>query len=190
MKNVFIAMLTVVAMAFTSCGGNEDTPTNKTKGKLDPDAVILIKPADGVRSGNSEFLSAKEIVKQGVAMGFYSIYFDGKLQSKALKIGRGFAEAQRDTTVPALKMWATDIIAQNGEFMRDFLYATDVVIWNDNHDTIAYIPNAVLMKARVDIEKAWNDSNFVEVYRLFDEAYTFKPINGKIWKELKNAGQN
>lgn len=57
-------------------------------------------------------------------------------------------------------------------------------------DTIAYIPNAVMREAQVKIEKAFNDSNYTEVYKLFNETFRFRPITGKKWRELKAQGLN
>lgn len=57
-------------------------------------------------------------------------------------------------------------------------------------DTIAYIPNAVMREAQGRIEKAFNDSNYTEVYKLFYETFRFKPITGKKWRELKEKGLN
>ena len=57
-------------------------------------------------------------------------------------------------------------------------------------DTIAYIPNAVMREAQGKIEKAFNDSNYTEVYRLFHETFRFRPSTGKKWRELKAQGLN
>lgn len=57
-------------------------------------------------------------------------------------------------------------------------------------DTIAYLPASVMREAQVKIEKAFSDSNYTEVYRLFNEAFRFKPITAKKWRELKAKGLN
>lgn len=57
-------------------------------------------------------------------------------------------------------------------------------------DTIAYLPTSVMREAQIKIEKAFNDSNYTEVYRLFNEAFRFKPITAKKWRELKAKGLN
>ena len=74
-------------------------------------------------------------------------------------------------------MWGIDIIAQNGEFYRDFIYGFDVYITGSNNDTIAYVPNLVIENARSLIEEAFEDENYTEVYRLFNEAFTFIPLS-------------
>ena len=57
-------------------------------------------------------------------------------------------------------------------------------------DTIAYIPNAVMREAQGKVEKAFNDGNYTEVYKLFHETFRFRPITGKKWRELKAQGLN
>lgn len=57
-------------------------------------------------------------------------------------------------------------------------------------DTIAYLPTSVMREAQIKIEKAFADSNYTEVYKLFNEAFRFKPITAKKWKELKAQGLN
>lgn len=158
------------------------------KGKLNPNALISIRPAANVKS----YLSAKEIVKQTRNISFYnSNVFGGELT-------RGFSENQRDTVNVKLMMWGTDIIDQYGKYTGDFIEGTDFVFRVDVdlnarppvYDTIAYIPNSVITEARTKIQTAFADSNFVEVYRLFDVAFTFTPITAAEWRALKKAGQN
>lgn len=54
---------------------------------------------------------------------------------------------------------------------------------------VAYIPNAKMDIAQKAIRKAWGEGNNEEVYRLFQEAFTFIPITDKAWKELKAKGE-
>lgn len=55
-------------------------------------------------------------------------------------------------------------------------------------DTVAYIPNAVLNKARVEIMDAFAREDYEACYRLFDEAFVFVPTTGAKWRALKAAG--
>ena len=57
-------------------------------------------------------------------------------------------------------------------------------------DTIAYIPNSVMREAQGRIEKAYNEGNYTEVYKLFNETFRFRPITGKKWRELKEKDLN
>lgn len=157
------------------------------KGKLNPNALISIRPAANVKS----YLSAKEIVKKTWDMSFYPKY-------ATLPGSRGFSPNQRDTVNVRLLMWGTDIIDQFGKYTGEFIEGKDFVLRIDVnltarppvYDTIAYIPNSVITEARTKIQTAFADSNFVEVYRLFDVAFTFTPITGPEWRALRAAGQN
>ena len=178
-KLLFIIAVILIA----SC---EKEPTSK--GKLDPNALISIRPAAGVKS----YLSAKEIVKQTRNISFYNPSISGT------ELTRGFSENQRDTVNVKLMMWGTDIIDQYGKYTGEFIEGTDFVFRKavnmqaipPVYDTIAYIPNSVITNARNQIKTAYADSNFVEVYRLFDVAFTFTPITAAEWRALKKAGQN
>ncbi len=186
MKSTFISMLALVAMTFTACG-SDDTPATKTRGRLNPNAMVLIKPADGVRA-DGELLSAKEIVKKAINLKLWTSYSESQDWEEYNYI-RTFSDNQKDTISPALKMWGVDIIAQQGYFVKDFLFGRDIVVTGTGGDTLAYVPNAVLRDAQVQITKAYNDSNYTEVYRLFDEAFKFIPITGEQWRELKKQGK-
>lgn len=181
MKNLLIVF--IIAFAVISC---EKEPT--TKGKLDPNALISIRPAVGVKSG---YLSAKDIVKNTSDLSFYP-------KNATLPGARGFSPAQRDTVNVKLMMWGTDIIDQFGKYTGEFIEGKDFVFrknvdlghYPPIYDTIAYLPNSVITEARGKIQTALADSNFVEVYRLFDVAFTFTPITGPEWRALRAAGQN
>ena len=178
-KLLFVFIVMILA-------GCEKEPT--TKGKLDPNALISIRPAAGVKS----YLSAKEIVKQTSDMSFYN------LKMYSLPIARGFSTAQRDTLNVRLMMWGTDIIDQSGKYTGEFIEGKDFVFrkavdlghYPPIYDTLAYIPNSVVTEAREKIVTAFADSNYTEVYRLFDVAFTFTPITGPEWRALKASGQN
>ena len=157
---------------FASCDRG-DTPDNK--GQIDPNAMILIRPDVSVRAQIGG-LSALEIVEQGVNIKWRSYYFGNVRHNEPQRIERSFSDAQRDFDIPALKMWGVDIISMEGVFWRDFIHGFDVFITDVNHDTIAHVPNIVINTARPLIERAFRDENFNEVYRLFDEAFTFRPI--------------
>lgn len=201
----FIYIL-LAAVAFVACSSDEPAPINK--GRLDPNAMVRIEAEKGVKirstedastEDGEELLTALEIAKQGVVIDLVGAfdhnenpYTDGEVHYHS----RTFGDNMRDTISenPALLMFSTDIIDDRGKLYKGFLYATDVVVCRANttwtgKDTIAYIPNSVLKEAREKIEKAYSDSNFTEVYRLFNEAYKFRPITAKQWKKLKAEGK-
>lgn len=164
----------LVGLLLISCNP-EDVP--ETKGKLDPNAMIVIKPAKGVQLRSTVTgLTALEVVENAVNIKWQSNWFDNRYWEDAKDISRTFIEEHKDYEKPALLMWGTDIITQEGDFYKDFIYGYNVVITDNNNDTIAYIPDAVINTARPLIESAFENEDYDEVYRLFNEAFTFLPI--------------
>lgn len=167
--------------------------------KLDPLATFSIKPASGAwkvngqyaKSSDSIHLSALDIVKQATVIHFY--YVNPSIQGATIW-ERGFDKLQRDTisTTPSLKMWATDIISSNGDYVPNFIESKDCIlihfnllITNAPRDTIGYIPNSVIRAAETAIKAAYADKNTELVYSIFNSAFTFKPITGSEYKALK-----
>lgn len=171
-KTLFLLLLAILA----GCG-KKDIPN--VKGKLDPNAMITIKPAKGVKLRSTVTgLTALEIVQQARSTKYQSRYFDDMDVGEMRNVARGFnEETMKDFNTPALKMLGIDVINAQGEYIRDFTHATDVFITTESGDTIAYVPDAIIRNARVNIEAAYADENYNEVYRLFNEAFTFLPIS-------------
>lgn len=171
----FLFLLLAVAF-FVNCDP-KDTPD--PKGELDPNAMITIRPAKGVQLRSTvPDLTALEIVRQARSMNYQSKYFDDMDVGEKRNVARGFnEETMKDFDTPALKMLGIDVINAQGGYIRDFTHATDVFIITEVGDTIAYVPDNVIQSARVSIEAAYNDNNYNEVYRLFNEAFTFLPIS-------------
>ena len=184
MKKITFILL-ALSLAFVGC-------EKKGNKRLDPNATILLRPAKGVQlrsSDNPEHLTALEIVQQTVTMIYnnFEIAEDGEIR-------RGFADAQRDYDIPALKMWGTDIIDQIGDYQTEFIGGHDFILVRgetfETEDTIAYIPNSVIKEARISIKAAYDAGDYAKVYKLFDTAFTFIPITGEEWRALKAAGEN
>jgi len=176
MKKLLYTLLLPVIM-LTACNEPEND-----KGKLDPNAMILLRGVETNTRAQVAGLTPLEVVEQAVAMRWKSHWFDNDFYEKPYIIARGFDERQRDFDIPALKMWGTDIIMINinypdGVLYRDFLYGFDIYFTNIKNDTIGYIPQHILETARPLIEKAWEERNYTEVYRLFDEAFVFHSIS-------------
>lgn len=180
-----IILLFLISLCMCACS-KDDAPD---KGKLDSNATINLRPAPGTKAeGDNTHLSALEIVKQTTDMHF---------QYSSRIWGRGFAPAQRDTITPMLKMWGTDIIAQDGTLTPDFIESTNCVLVrifnldkpNQVIDTIAYIPNSVLRDAETKVKDAFSKSDFTTCYQLFNTAFTFIPITGPEWRALQAKGQ-
>lgn len=213
MKRLLLMLLT--APLLMACGS--DSPeVPSTKGKILPDQLVRIEAAQGVRTRAAEaeytedgerLLTALEVAKQGeIIAGTFFDQPDTSLiwqPSRYVYGERMFGDNMRDTvsSTPALLMYSEDILSSRG-LHPSFLKAYDVLVLGKEkpnarenihgfleRDTIAYVPNSVLREAEKKIYKAYADSNYTEVYRLFHAAYKFKPITGKQWQRLKAAGK-
>lgn len=172
----------VVILAIFGCKKDD-------KGRLDKDAMISIWPSGATKA--MVHLSNYEIVRQAESLSFYSPSFTGPGT-------RGFTKDQRDTINTRLLMFGRDIIDQFGNYVPEFIEGNDFVIRRNlatpvqtpKWDTIAYIPNSVIQAAKTAIQKAYAEGNFTEVYRVFDEAFTFIPCTAEEWRALKSTQQN
>lgn len=194
MKNILFLL---VGLLLISC--NPEEPIVE-KIKIDPLATVDIKPDPkgwgGLRS--TTHLSPLEIVEQTTAMQYYNPELLIKLSSDPdSPIERGFDVLQRDLTPdnPMLKMWATDIITEDGEYMAEFIEAKDIILLKFDlkvvdapRDTIGYIPNETMRTAESAIKTAFANNDVDAIYQIFNEAFTFRPITGAEYKALKESG--
>lgn len=168
-----ILFLLIVSLAFASCD-KKDLP--EPKGQLDPNAMITLRPAASARA-TVPGLTALEIVEQAVNLCYQTYWLDNINTGEIKTVVRTFIEEHKNLENQLLRMWGTDIITQDGDYRKDFTNAFNVYITNASNDTIAYVPDAVINAARPLIEAAYEDENYTEVYRLFDEVFTFLPIS-------------
>ena len=174
MKNILLLLLFILLIG---CDPKQDEIIETPKGEFNPEAMITIRPAKGVAlRSDIPNLTALQIVEQALNIKWQSRWFGNIYWDDVKQIGRSFPDQYKDFNIPALKMLGMDIIDDDGKFYRDFIYGYNVVITDNNNDTIAFVPDSVINKARPLIEAAFADSNYVEVYRLFNEAFTFQPI--------------
>lgn len=181
MKKILILLAIIL---ISGCDPNKGIPdVSDEKGQYDPNAMILLKPDKGVQLRSSiPNLTALQVVEQALNIKWQSHWFGNKFWDDVKDISRSFPDQYKDFNIPALKMLGTDIISDaeeplgEGEYYRDFIYGFNVFITDSNNDTIAYVPDSVINAARPLIETAFADSNYSEVYRLFNEAFTFLPI--------------
>lgn len=172
MKKI-ILFLSVFAL-LASC--EKDDPVID-KGQLDPNAMITIRPAKGVQLRSTvPGLTALEIVEQALAIKWQTHYSNNQYEDEAIDNARSFRESDKDYNTPALLMPSFDVITVEGDYYRSFTYAFNVFITDNQGDTIAYVPDEVINAARPLIETAYENEDYTEVYRLFDEAFTFLPI--------------
>lgn len=190
-------LLLLIVAAFCACNKDNDTFT------VDPMAKIKLIPdlnawnTDALRSAQSDttHLSAFEIVNQATAIEYYNI--GGTIDT--VRWERGFDNAQRDTLseIPTLSMWATDIINLDGIYVPNFIESKNCILvhfdttkpYGSPRDTIAYIPNSVIRAAQIAIKEAYDIKDYVIVYKIFNEAFTFRPITGAEYRALKSTNQ-
>lgn len=126
------------------------------------------------------------------------------------------APEMRDVEHSRIKMWSEMVIAkrpfkENGQRVDkwtllddgwiacrnvrleinnlDPIKTDDGVVIPAETKVIAYIPNAKMDEAQKAIRKAWEAKDNEEVYRLFNEAFTFIPITNNEWEALKEKGE-
>jgi len=173
MKKILFLLVSLVIL-FYGCDPKDDIVD---KGRLDPNAMITLRPAKGVKTrATISGLTAIEVVENAVNIKWQSHWSNNAYSESTKDIARTFMESQKDYQIPALKMLGIDVITSEGEYYKDLTYAFNVVITDINNDTIAYVPDDVINTARPLIEAAYNDENYTEVYRLFDEAFVFYAI--------------
>lgn len=139
-------------------------------------------------------LSDKEIVRQTFEL--------SGLNTDGFNSTRGFADVQKDTVNNVLMMWPEDIIYnENGSYkiceffitMRNVIIrrVIDYTVINGDYqfDTIAYIPNSVIIRADSVIHEMYKKSDFDGIKKEFNTAFTFLPVTGKEWRELEKAGK-
>ena len=128
----------------------------------------------------------------------------------------GIAPEMRDVEHSRIKMWSEMVIAKrphkvdgkrvdlwtlldDGWISRrnvrlvvdslDQIKTDDGVVIPAGVWVVAYIPNAKMDEAQKAIRKAWEAKDNEEVYRLFNEAFTFTPITNNEWEALKAKGE-
>jgi len=172
MKKLLFLLLLVATLVACS-----DDPT-PAKFKVDPNAMILLRgDMGGAAKGFVTGLTPLEVVENGVNVKYESHWAGNMYYETIQQISSTFADLQKDYDIPALKLWGVCIITMDGEYYKDFTYATNVYITDNNNDTIAQVPDEVIVNARALIEDAYNNGDYKEVYRLFNEAFTFIPFS-------------
>lgn len=196
MKQIVLLAGVAIMLAATGCDDK-----NKGNGRLDPSAMVSLRyaktaPQTSATTQESRadgHLTAREIVDQA-----NDICFTNKrLYPDLDQTSRGFSDAQKDYVNERLLMWGSDIInPETGALTSVFIGGEDMVlrravdIDKDIVDTIAYLSNATLRTAEAAILEAYAREDYTAVYKLFDEAFTFTPITGAEWRELKRQGIN
>jgi len=178
-----LLFLAILALAFAAC---EKTELENPKGKFDPEAMITIRGKSSnalspMQKAKVYGLSPLDVVEQSRNLKWTTNWFQNEYKERPEYVSRVVSEnLQKDFNIPAIKMFSTDIIdwfpLTGVTYIKDFIYGRNVVITNSSNDTIAFVPDSLITNVRDQVETAFNDSNYTEVYRLFNEAFTFYPI--------------
>ena len=188
-----ILFITVLAAIFAACESNEPKEFKiKDSDMISIPESKTVANSQAMKSKSVNQLSGLDVVKLTKDLSFRDTRGDVWF--------RTFSNEQKDTISadPKLLMWATDVISLDGNLQLDlgnFIEAKDVVfrtyeISNTTYDTIAYIPNAVLRAAEIEIRKAYAEQDIDKCYQVFNDAYKFIPITGEQWRMLKTSGNN
>ena len=161
----------LIALAFFGCKKDPEPF------KLDPNAMILLRGDGNTAKEFVNGLTPLEIVENGVNIKIQSHYAGNIYYEDLQEITYTFSETQKDFSIPALKMWGTSIISQEGEYYKDFTHGFNVYITDNNNDTIAQVADEVIINAKLLIEAAFDAEDYEEVYRIFNEAFTFQPLS-------------
>lgn len=138
MKKIIFLLLTVAMLGCES--------ESIDKGQFDPNAVIKIRPAKGVQLRSSVAgLSAVEIVKSARSITYQTHNFYLDYREVPPYVSRTFLDEYTDLSMPALFIPGTDVIGEDGYYNRDFPTAFNAFIVNEQDDTIAYVPDYVLI---------------------------------------------
>lgn len=205
MKNLHFIALVLVAGLLTGCKKEDN-------GQFDTSVMIALNAPKELSAnqtiatksdGEQQRISPRQIVEETTVISYhnYDINPDGRV------LERGFNEKQRDLINNRLLMFNSDVINPYTHRVSpgfidgcDFLLVTwrygDGSLWEEATgsgevfiDTVAYIPTKIVHEAAVKIREAHAKKDYATCYRLFHEAFTFYPITGKEWRELKTNGE-
>ena len=195
MTRLIHTMLLIGAVLLTACTPKQ-TPTESKL--LDKGAMLYINVKDqpmrvttstDTTTAEDPIPTPREVVEQAITF-MYKDYETGK-PNMPLAVG----PEQKDFENNRIKMWGEMIIEPDGTLSNYFLKVRDfrILARLQGNETkqriIAYIPNKRMEEAEVAITKAYNEGNYDEVYRLFQELYTAIPTTTARWQALKAKGE-
>lgn len=195
MKRVTYTMLLLGAILLTACTPKQTPTENKL---LDKGAMLYINvrnqpmrvtESTDTTTTEDPIPTPREVVDQAMTF-MYKDYETGK-PNMALAVG----PEQKDFENNRIKMWGEMIVERDGTLNDYFLKVRDfrILARLQGNETkqriIAYIPNKRMEEAEVAITKAYNEGNYDEVYRLFQELYTAIPTTTARWQALKAKGE-
>ena len=194
MNKLIHTMLLIGAVLLTACTPKQ-TPTESKL--LDKGAMLYINVKDNMRvtastdttTTDDPIPTPKEVVEQAITF----LFTDPQTGNPNSPLAIG--PEQKDFENNRIKMWGEMIIEPDGSLIDYFFKARDFRILarlqgdEKEQRIIAYIPNKRMEEAEAAITKAYNEGNYEEVYRLFQELYTAIPTTTDRWKALKAKGE-
>lgn len=201
MNRLIQTTLLIGAVLITACNPKQE-PTQQ-KG-LDPSAKLYINVrtntmkvtnATDTTTTDDPIPTPREVVERAGCF----IFTDSETGRSDVAIA--IADEQKDLENERIVMWYGNILNDNNnkegrlELDSYFLKVRDLRILAPMKDgetenpIIAYIPNKRMEDAEAAITQAYNDGNYDEAYRLFQELYTAIPTTTARWKALKAKGE-
>lgn len=191
----------------------------KKSQRLDPNATIKLRPAAGVklRAANPDHLTALEIVGQTYSMRWMNVSLnpDAPLRRGFSESQRDYEYPMlkmwgTDIIRQNGEYEADFIEGEDIILMRHILIRKDgddtIILVADPYtvkfdeiprpgdivkdDTIGYVSNQTLQQARNAIKAAYDEGDYENVYRMFDNAFIFHPVTGEEYKILKSQNLN
>lgn len=202
--SLLLSLALLLAVAVAGCREKPQEQEKEKQKVLDPGAMLYINiktnPTMKAQTDTKEpveypILTPREVVEQALTF-LFTDPLSGK-ENSALAIH----EKQKDVENERIMMWGEMII--NNEGSKDLsVYHLDEyffklrnlrILGYDKEEgvdnIIAYIPNAKMEQAEIDIRREYEAGNYDEVYRLFQELYTAIAINNDGWQALKEKGE-
>lgn len=193
MKKSFLLVIVLASVILLGCEKDE-------KGGIDPNSTVNIRGKMSLKATGTP-AEVKFVVK-------YSERFVCFSESdKKGGEGRGFSDAQRDSVNYILKWFGQDVIQNGydgnqylGNAITDYSNIYFIAMFDKSDrpinpremgaysqyaytDTIGYIPNEVVMRARKEVTAAFAVGNYERCYQLFDSAYVFVPMIKDKWRK-------
>ena len=191
-------LLLLGAILLTACNPKQE-PTQKG---LDPATKLYInirnqpmRDAEDTTATEDPVPTPREVVEQAITF----LFTDP--ETGKIDMPLGIDDVQKDYEHERIMMWGgmimNDFDNKEGRLeLKDYFFKVrDLRILGVLRDgeteqpIIAYIPNKRMEEAEVSITEAYNEGNYDEVYRLFQELYTAIPTTTARWQELKKKGE-
>lgn len=191
-------LLLLGAILLTACNPKQE-PTQKG---LDPATKLYInirnqpmRDAEDTTATEDPVPTPREVVEQAITF----LFTDP--ETGKIDMPLGIDDVQKDYEHERIMMWGgmimNDFDNKEGRLeLKDYFFKVrDLRILGVLRDgeteqpIIAYIPNKRMEEAEASITKAYNEGNYDEVYRLFQELYTAIPTTTARWQALKAKGE-